>query len=68
MTGIEHLAVLDPNRVPIGLSCIAAAGVRKGLTVQGAFKGATPFFFAEAINIALLVARTGLRGRVKQQP
>ena len=41
---------------PIGLNCFVVAGVRKDLTVQDVFKGVTPFFIADAITIALLVA------------
>ena len=41
---------------PIGLNCFVVAGVRDDLTVQDVFKGVTPFFVADAITIALLVA------------
>lgn len=41
---------------PIGLNCFVVAGVREDLTVQDVFKGVTPFFIADAITIALLVA------------
>ena len=41
---------------PIGLNCFVVAGVREDLTVQDVFKGVTPFFLADAITIALLVA------------
>jgi len=41
---------------PIGLNCFVVAGVREDLTVQDVFKGVTPFFVADAITIALLVA------------
>ena len=41
---------------PIGLNCFVVAGVRDDLTVQDVFKGVTPFFIADAITIALLVA------------
>ncbi|MGD9294716.1 MAG: TRAP transporter large permease [Roseobacter sp.] len=41
---------------PIGLNCFVVAGVRDDLNVQDVFKGVTPFFVADAITIALLVA------------
>ncbi|MDX1782077.1 MAG: TRAP transporter large permease [Thalassovita sp.] len=41
---------------PIGLNCFVVAGVQKDLTVQDVFKGVTPFFIADAVTIALLVA------------
>ena len=41
---------------PIGLNCFAVAGVRPDLSVQDVFKGVTPFFIADAVTIALLVA------------
>jgi len=41
---------------PIGLNCFVVAGVRDDLTVQDVFRGVTPFFVADAITIALLVA------------
>ncbi|MEM9048831.1 MAG: TRAP transporter large permease [Pseudomonadota bacterium] len=41
---------------PIGLNCFVVAGVRPDLSVQDVFKGVTPFFVADAITIALLVA------------
>lgn len=41
---------------PIGLNCFVVAGVRDDLNVQDVFKGVMPFFVADAITIALLVA------------
>ncbi|AUQ98739.1 TRAP transporter large permease [Phaeobacter inhibens] len=41
---------------PIGLNCFVVAGVRDDLTVQDVFKGVTPFFIADGITIAILVA------------
>lgn len=41
---------------PIGLNCFVVAGVRDDLSVQDVFKGVTPFFIADALTIALLVA------------
>ncbi|NVO24619.1 TRAP transporter large permease [Donghicola mangrovi] len=41
---------------PIGLNCFVVAGVRDDLSVQDVFRGVTPFFVADAVTIALLVA------------
>ena len=41
---------------PIGLNCFVVAGVRPDLSVQDVFRGVLPFFFADAVTIALLVA------------
>ncbi|WP_417794512.1 TRAP transporter large permease [Terasakiella pusilla] len=41
---------------PIGLNCFVVAGVRDDLTVQDVFRGVTPFFIADAVTIALLIA------------
>ncbi|MEX0364562.1 MAG: TRAP transporter large permease [Ruegeria sp.] len=41
---------------PIGLNCFVVAGVRPDLSVQDVFRGVAPFFVADAITIALLVA------------
>lgn len=41
---------------PIGLNCFVVAGVRDDLTVQDVFAGVTPFFIADAVTIATLVA------------
>lgn len=41
---------------PIGLNCFVVAGVRDDLTVQDVFKGVMPFFIADGLTIALLVA------------
>ena len=45
---------------PIGLNCFVVAGVREDLTVQDVFKGVTPFFIADALTIAMLVAFPGI--------
>ena len=45
---------------PIGLTCLVVAGVRDDLSVQDVFKGVTPFFIADGITIALLVAFPGI--------
>jgi tripartite ATP-independent transporter DctM subunit len=41
---------------PIGLNCFVVAGVRDDLSVQDVFKGVTPFFIADALTIAGLIA------------
>ncbi|WP_121065927.1 TRAP transporter large permease [Chachezhania antarctica] len=41
---------------PIGLNCFVVAGVQPDLSVQDVFRGVTPFFIADGITIALLVA------------
>ncbi|TDT77858.1 tripartite ATP-independent transporter DctM subunit [Litoreibacter halocynthiae] len=45
---------------PIGLNCFVVAGVRDDLTVQDVFKGVTPFFIADGLTIAALVAFPGI--------
>ena len=45
---------------PIGLNCFVVAGVRPDLSVQDVFRGVTPFFVADGITIALLVAFPGI--------
>ncbi|MBJ3763041.1 TRAP transporter large permease [Maribius pontilimi] len=41
---------------PIGLNCFVVAGVRPDISVQDVFKGVMPFFVADAVTIATLVA------------
>ncbi|MBP0485124.1 TRAP transporter large permease [Sagittula salina] len=45
---------------PIGLNCFVVAGVRPELSVQDVFRGVTPFFVADAVTIAGLVAFPGI--------
>ena len=45
---------------PIGLNCFVVAGVRDDLSVQDVFRGVTPFFIADAVTIALLIAFPGI--------
>ncbi|MBK1636419.1 TRAP transporter large permease [Rhodovulum adriaticum] len=45
---------------PIGLNCFVVAGVRDDISVQDVFRGVTPFFVADAITIAVLVAVPGI--------
>ncbi len=41
---------------PIGLNCFVVAGVRDDISVQDVFKGVTPFFIADGVTIACLIA------------
>jgi len=45
---------------PIGLNCFVVAGVAPELSVQDVFRGVMPFFVADAVTIALLVAFPGI--------
>ena len=45
---------------PIGPNCFVVAGVRDDLSVQDVFKGVAPFFVADGVTIALLVAFPGI--------
>ena len=45
---------------PIGLNCFVVAGVRDDLSVQDVFKGVAPFFVADGVTIALLLAFPGI--------
>lgn len=45
---------------PIGLNCFVVAGVRPECTVQDVFRGVTPFFVADVITIAVLIALPGI--------
>lgn len=45
---------------PIGLNCFVVAGVLPELSVQDVFRGVMPFFVADAVTIALLVAFPGI--------
>ena len=54
---MAELCLITP---PIGLNCFVVAGVRPDLSVQDVFKGVTPFFIADAVTIALLVAFPGI--------
>lgn len=50
---MAELCLITP---PIGLNCFVVAGVRKDLSVQDVFIGVSPFFIADALTIALLIA------------
>lgn len=45
---------------PIGLNCFVVAGVHPDISVQDVFRGVTPFFIADGVTIALLVAFPGI--------
>ena len=45
---------------PIGLNCFVVAGVQPDLSVQDVFRGVMPFFIADGVTIALLVAFPGI--------
>jgi hypothetical protein len=46
--------------VPIGLNCFVVAGVRPECSVQDVFRGVTPFFVADVLTIAVLIAFPGI--------
>lgn len=50
---MAELCLITP---PIGLNCFVVAGVRSDISVQDVFVGASPFFVADALTIAGLVA------------
>ena len=50
---MAELCLITP---PIGLNCFVVAGVRPDISVQDVFRGTSPFFVADALTIAGLVA------------
>jgi len=50
---MAELCLITP---PIGLNCFVVAGVHKDISVQDVFRGASPFFVADAVTIAILIA------------
>lgn len=48
-----ELCLITP---PIGLNCFVVAGVRKDISVQDVFRGASPFFVADVVTISVLIA------------
>ena len=50
---MAELCLITP---PIGLNCFIVAGVQKDISVQDVFRGVIPFFGADAVTIAVLVA------------
>lgn len=54
---MAELCLITP---PIGLNCFVVAGVRPDISVQEVFKGSSPFFVADALTIAALIAFPGI--------
>ena len=54
---MAELCLITP---PIGLNCFVVAGVRDDISVQDVFRGATPFFVADAVTIAVLLSFPGI--------
>ncbi len=54
---MAELCLITP---PIGLNCFVVAGVRPEVTVQDVFRGTSPFFVADALTIAGLIAFPGI--------
>ncbi len=57
---MAELCLITP---PIGLNCYVVAGVageRYGISVQDVFRGASPFFLADAATVAVLIAFPGI--------
>ncbi len=54
---MAELCLITP---PIGLNCFVVAGVQKDISVQDVFRGAAPFFFADAMTVAVLVLFPGI--------
>ena len=54
---MAELCLITP---PIGLNCFVVAGVRPECTVQDVFRGCTPFFVADVLTIAALIALPGI--------
>jgi tripartite ATP-independent transporter DctM subunit len=50
---MAELCLITP---PIGLNCFVVAGVCPQVTVQDVFRGSAPFFIADALTIAGLIA------------
>ncbi len=54
---MAELCLITP---PIGLNCFVVAGVHPDISVQDVFRGASPFFIADALTIAGLIAFPGI--------
>lgn len=50
---MAELCLITP---PIGLNCFVVASVRPECSVQDVYRGTTPFFIADVITIAVLIA------------
>jgi C4-dicarboxylate transporter, DctM subunit len=54
---MAELCLITP---PIGLNCFVVAGVRPECSVQDVFRGTMPFFVADVLTIAVLIALPGI--------
>lgn len=58
---MAELCLITP---PIGLNCFVVAGVAQDngmpITVQDVFRGASPFFIADVVTVAVLIAFPGI--------
>ncbi|MEM7069875.1 MAG: TRAP transporter large permease [Pseudomonadota bacterium] len=54
---MAELCLITP---PIGLNCFVVAGVRDDISVQDVFRGASPFFIADVVTVAVLIAFPGI--------
>ena len=54
---MAELCLITP---PIGLNCFVVAGVRPDISVQDVFRGATPFFVADVVTVAVLISFPGI--------
>ncbi|MBK0399837.1 TRAP transporter large permease [Limibaculum sp. M0105] len=57
---MAELCLITP---PIGLNCFVVAGVageRHDISVQDVFRGASPFFIADVVTVAVLIAFPGI--------
>ncbi|RMH47177.1 MAG: TRAP transporter large permease [Alphaproteobacteria bacterium] len=54
---MAELCLITP---PIGLNCFVVAGVRPEVSAQDVFRGASPFFIADVLTVAVLIAFPGI--------
>ena len=54
---MAELCLITP---PIGLNCFVVAGVRPDISAQDVFRGASPFFIADVVTVAVLIAFPGI--------
>ncbi|CAI8220093.1 MAG: TRAP transporter large permease [Sulfurovum sp.] len=54
---MAELCLITP---PIGLNCFVVASVREECSVQDVYRGTTPFFIADVVTIAVLIAIPGI--------
>jgi len=50
---MAELCLITP---PIGLNCFVVAGVRPDISAQDVFRGASPYFVADVVTVAVLIA------------